>query len=231
MKKFLLSSLAALSIFVSSSSFAWDVKKMDAQINNDLYVLKLSEGICSAFDAPKQGRVITAAHCVGDALEKDKNESIVINSDYKFPLSQKWVANDGSIYNSLSFAKLIDVDLKKDVAVLEMLPNNLNHKNNVKIREERPIRGEDVYVAGAPFGQINNLSKGIVSDSVSVLNTFPNIYVYRLDAFIGPGNSGGPVYDTDGNVIGVISSIIGSENGSSWSYAIPIKFIDKTLIE
>lgn len=75
------------------------------------------------------------------------------------------------------------------------------------LRESNPQLMQDIYVAGYPFG-VNisssvKVTKGIVSSLTGLGNNFSNI---QIDAAIQPGNSGGPIFDDNGNVLGVAVS-------------------------
>ena len=64
---------------------------------------------------------------------------------------------------------------------------------------------QDIFVAGYPFGKRISASvkvtKGIVSSLTGIGNNFSNI---QIDAALQPGNSGGPIYDENGNIVGVV---------------------------
>lgn len=98
-------------------------------------------------------------------------------------------------------AAIITVDMVNDLALLKasLTPNSV-----FKISNDNPHLLGDIYVAGYPYG--NSLSssikvtKGIVSSLVGIGN---NSSVFQIDAAIQPGNSGGPIVDPNGNVVGV----------------------------
>ena len=77
---------------------------------------------------------------------------------------------------------------------------------------ERPELLQDIYVAGYPFGkEISSLvkvTKGIISSLTGIGNNFSNI---QIDAALQPGNSGGPILDEKGNVVGVAVSKLDAE--------------------
>ena len=98
-------------------------------------------------------------------------------------------------------ATVLTFDPNNDVALLkgEFRPITVFPLNGSK-----PELLQDIYVAGYPFGQQMSTSvkvtKGIVSSLTGIGNNFPNI---QIDAALQPGNSGGPILDDKGNVIGV----------------------------
>ena len=81
---------------------------------------------------------------------------------------------------------------------------------------------QDIYVAGYPFG-VNlsssvKVTKGIVSSLTGLGNNFSNI---QIDAAIQPGNSGGPIFDDSGNVLGVAVATLDIEYALDRFDAIP----------
>jgi hypothetical protein len=90
------------------------------------------------------------------------------------------------------------------------------------LRESNPQLMQDIYVAGYPFG-VNlsssvKVTKGIVSSLTGLGNNFSNI---QIDAAIQPGNSGGPIFDDSGNVLGVAVSSLDIEYALDRFDAIP----------
>ena len=93
------------------------------------------------------------------------------------------------------------VDKKNDLALLKVdfRPNAI-----LKLSRDVPQLMEDIFVAGYPFGRKVSgsvkITKGIVSSLTGLGNNFSRI---QIDAAIQPGNSGGPIINEEGNVIGV----------------------------
>jgi len=90
------------------------------------------------------------------------------------------------------------------------------------LRESNPQLMQDIYVAGYPFG-VNlsssvKVTKGIVSSLTGLGNNFSNI---QIDAAIQPGNSGGPIFDDSGNVLGVAVATLDIEFALDRFDAIP----------
>jgi S1-C subfamily serine protease len=75
------------------------------------------------------------------------------------------------------------------------------------LRSDDVILGEDVLVSGFPYGEVYSntikVTKGIVSASRGIGD---NRGQFQMDAAVQPGNSGGPVYDKNGNIVGVVVS-------------------------
>jgi uncharacterized protein len=98
-------------------------------------------------------------------------------------------------------AKVVAFDTVNDLALLK---GKLSPSTVLSLSTETPERLQDVYVAGYPFGREISTSvkitKGIISDIYGIRNNASQI---QIDAALQPGNSGGPIVDHKGNVIGV----------------------------
>lgn len=184
----------------AAPAFAWAPATMDVELNNGVYSIIDDDGtFCSAFDTPKDGYVATAAHCVADQFKENK--------DYVFRLKQDWEKPDGLAYRVVATATLVKRDDLQDIAVLKIKTSPAAHKSTLKFATKFPIRGETVWVAGAPFGRENTLTKGIMSNAFIRLEPlYKAMPVYQIDAPVGPGNSGGPIFNDDGEVIAVVSA-------------------------
>jgi S1-C subfamily serine protease len=98
-------------------------------------------------------------------------------------------------------ARLITFDPNNDLALLQ---GSFSPKTHLPISRTNPELLQEIYVAGYPFGRDISTSvkvtKGIVSSLTGIGNNFSNI---QIDAALQPGNSGGPIISTMGNVVGV----------------------------
>src|SRR5262249_15312924 len=87
-----------------------------------------------------------------------------------------------------------------------------------KLTDSDPIRvGDPVFIVGAPYGLSHSLSAGIISarwEADTVTRDFPLAEFFQTDAVINTGNSGGPMFTRDGNLIGVVSHNISQSGGS-----------------
>ena len=105
-------------------------------------------------------------------------------------------------------ARLVGADIKSDLAVIKIETNeNLPHISLG--RSDDLMIGETVIAIGNPFGLRHTVTTGIISALHRSIKGGGN-RVYRgfiqLDASINPGNSGGPIYDSGGNIVGVVIS-------------------------
>lgn len=120
-------------------------------------------------------------------------------------------------------AKLVGLDKATDVAVLRIDAKNLP---TVRIGDPKKLRpGEWVFAIGAPFGFENSVTAGIVSSLGRGLPDQDSRFVnfIQTDVAVNPGNSGGPLFNLDGEVVGINSQIYSRSGGyMGISFAIPI---------
>lgn len=160
---------------------------------------RIIRGAGSGFIIDKKGYIITNAHVVGDA-----NKITVHLADRReLP------------------AELVGMDEKTDVAVLKIDADKLPI---VKIADIKNLKvGQWVMAVGSPFGLDYTATQGIIS---SLGRNLPNdnfTPFIQTDAAVNPGNSGGPLFNTDGEVIGINSQIYTSTGSyAGVSFAIPI---------
>ncbi|MCL4137708.1 UNVERIFIED_CONTAM: hypothetical protein GTU68_036003 [Idotea baltica] len=156
-------------------------------------------GFGSGFIIDSEGYVITNAHVVEGAV------------DIKVGLHDR---------RELS-ATLVGTDKSSDIAVLKVEATNLPV---VKIGDSDKIKvGEWVLAIGSPFGFEHTATQGIVSALSRSLPDETYIPFIQTDVAVNPGNSGGPLFNTSGDVIGVNSQIYSRSGGyQGLSFAIPI---------
>jgi serine protease Do len=157
----------------------------------------------SGFIVDTSGIVVTNNHVIADADE--------INI----------VMNDGSKFK----AELVGVDKKTDLAVLKFKP--AKPLIAVKFGDSDKLRlGEWVIAIGNPFSLGGTVTAGIVSARNRDINSGPYDSYIQTDAAINRGNSGGPLFNLDGEVIGVNTLIISPSGGSiGIGFAVPSKTV------
>lgn len=118
-------------------------------------------------------------------------------------------------------AKVIGSDDKTDVALLKIEASNLP---KVTIGDPGKLKvGEWVLAIGAPFGFENSVTAGIVSAKGRTLPQENYTPFIQTDVAVNPGNSGGPLFNMNGEVVGINSQIISRSGGyMGLSFAIPI---------
>jgi len=169
-----------------------------------------SRALGSGFVIDKAGHVVTNYHVVEHARSVDVSFS----------------------NNESMKAKVVGTDPSTDVAVLQvdahsraLAPLTLGNSDAVRV-------GDPVVAIGNPFGYDRTVTTGIVSALQRVIQA-PNSYsidhVIQTDAALNKGNSGGPLLDARGYVIGVNSQIASGDSGSSGNigigFAVPINTV------
>ena len=118
-------------------------------------------------------------------------------------------------------ARVVGSDKRSDVAVLEI---DAHHLPTVRLGDSSHVRvGEWVAAMGSPYGFENSVTSGIVSAKARALPGAPYVPYLQTDAAVNPGNSGGPLFELDGDVIGLNSMIYTGTGGfEGLSFAVPI---------
>ena len=118
-------------------------------------------------------------------------------------------------------AKVLGVDKTTDVAVLKIEAQNLPVVKIGRVADTRV--GEWVLAIGSPFGFENSATAGIVSAKSRSLPDGSYVPFIQTDVAVNPGNSGGPLFNMSGEVIGINSQIYSRSGGyQGLSFAIPI---------
>jgi serine protease Do len=117
-------------------------------------------------------------------------------------------ADDGTIYT----AKVVGTDQKTDLALIKV--DGKKDFPFVKFADQPPRVGDWVVAVGNPFGLGGTVTAGIVSARGRDIGAGPYDDYVQIDAPINKGNSGGPAFDTNGDVIGVNTAIFSPSGGS-----------------
>ena len=117
-------------------------------------------------------------------------------------------ADDGAIYT----AKVVGTDQKTDLALIKV--DGKKDFSYVKFADQPPRIGDWVVAVGNPFGLGGTVTAGIVSARGRDIGAGPYDNYIQIDAPINKGNSGGPAFDMNGNVIGVNTAIYSPSGGS-----------------
>lgn len=154
-------------------------------------------GVGSGFIISADGYVLTNAHVVDGA--DDVYVTLTDKREYK--------------------AKMIGVDKRTDVAVVKIEGNSLPR---LTIGDPNKLRvGEWVIAIGSPFGLDNTVTAGIIS--AKARDTGDYLPLIQTDVAVNPGNSGGPLINLRGEVVGINSQIYSRSGGyMGISFAVPI---------
>lgn len=156
-------------------------------------------GLGSGFIISPDGIILTNAHVIDHA--KEVTVKLTDKREFK--------------------AKVLGKDKATDVAVLQIDANNLP---TVKLGSPATAQvGDWVLAIGSPFGFENSATAGIISAKSRSLPDDGYVPFLQTDVPVNPGNSGGPLFNTAGQVIGINSQIYTRTGGyEGLSFAIPI---------
>lgn len=167
--------------------------------DNLIYENSQREILGSGFVFSDDGYIVTNAHVISDA------DTISV------------ITNENDSYN----ADIVGIDEKTDIALIKV---NADKKlNSVVLGNSDEVNvGDWVLAIGNPFGLGNSVTAGIISaKSRDIGDNSYNDY-FQTDASINQGNSGGPMFNINGEVIGINSAIFSaSGNGVGVGFALP----------
>jgi serine protease Do len=160
----------------------------------------LQRGAGSGFIVTPDGYILTNAHVVAEADE------VTVR-----------------LFDRREFqAKVVGTDRRTDVALIKIDAKNLPV---VRIGDEARLRpGDWVLAIGSPFGLENSVTAGIVSATSRAVGNETDVPFIQTDVAVNPGNSGGPLFNLKGEVVGINSMIFSRTGGyMGISFAIPIE--------
>src|SRR5450631_3169190 len=159
----------------------------------------------SGFFISGDGYAVTNNHVV------DKAESVQVTAD------------DGKTHT----AKVIGTDPRTDLALIKVEGGPFPY---VKLSDKSPRIGDWVLAVGNPFGLGGTVTAGIVSARGRDIGASAYDDFIQIDAPVNKGNSGGPTFDTEGNVIGVNTAIFSPSGGSvGIAFAIPADTVKSVI--
>jgi S1-C subfamily serine protease len=161
------------------------------------------QGQGSGFILDKQGHILTNNHVIDNAQRVE----VTLSDKHKYK------------------ATVVGVDKGHDLALL--LINNAPNLQPATLAESQNLTvGQRVYAIGNPFGLSGTMTRGIISAirSIREANNSPIEDAIQTDAAVNPGNSGGPLLNSRGEVIGITTLIAnnGADQSSGIGFAIPI---------
>lgn len=147
------------------------------------------------------------------------NNHVVNNAD-----RVEVATDDGKTYS----AKVIGTDPRTDLALIKV--EGRSDFPFVRFAERAPRIGDWVLAVGNPFGLGGTVTAGIVSARGRDIGAGPYDDFIQIDAPVNKGNSGGPTFDADGNVIGVNTAIFSPSGGSvGIAFAIPAETVKSVV--
>jgi serine protease Do len=161
----------------------------------------------SGFIISDDGYVVTNNHVI------DKETQVTV------------IMDDGTEYN----AKVIGADDKTDLALLKIEDQNKKF-TYVKFSEAEPRVGDWVVAVGNPFGLGGTVTAGIISAHGRNIGAGPYDDFLQIDAAVNRGNSGGPAFNTKGEVVGINTAIFSPSGGNvGIAFAIPASTAERIV--
>lgn len=149
-------------------------------------LIRMGTGHGSGFFISREGHIVTNAHVTGDA-----NRIAVVTADKKYTL----------------YGEVLRRDKHRDVALIKLEePPPEDAYEILPIRTEIPKVGEDLYAIGSPFLERmlqDTVTKGIMS-AYRKQDPIRKVSYLQTDLFVTGGNSGGPILDVNGNIVGIL---------------------------
>jgi serine protease Do len=164
------------------------MEKFFRQFGNDQPQHRAVTGEGSGFFISADGYAVTNNHVV------DHAKTVTVTTD------------DGKIHT----ATVVGTDPRSDLALIKVDGSGFAY---VKFADQAPRIGEWAVAVGNPFGLGGTVTAGIVSATGRDIGRGSDDYI-QIDAPINRGNSGGPTFDTNGNVMGVNTAIFSPSGGS-----------------
>lgn len=173
------------------------------------------QGSGSGVIVSDDGYIVTNNHVIDDASEIE----VILNDNSKY------------------IAKIVGADPSTDIAVLKIEAKGLQA---ISMGNSDDVRvGEWVLAVGNPFNLTSTVTAGIISAKARNINLLANRSgneappiesFIQTDAAVNPGNSGGALVNTKGELIG-INTAIASQTGSyaGYSFAVPVNLVDKVM--
>ena len=172
------------------------------------------------FKSGKSGGPERKVSSLGSGFVIDGKEGLIVTNVHVIEGADEIVANfaDGT---KLKVDKVIGRDPKTDIALLKVTPKK--PLVSVKFGSSEAIKvGDWVMAIGNPFGLGGTVTVGIISAKARDINSGPYDDYLQTDAAINKGNSGGPLFNMDGDVVGVNTAIISPTGGSiGIGFAVP----------
>jgi len=195
--------VALMALFAAGPARADDQGSLPDRVDvwmNSVVLLITGPGWCSGVVIDTEGTVATAYHCVASGLKSEIH------------------TRDGRRF----MGKMIAAEPINDLALVSV-PELAGVVAPLKVREDAPRQGETVYGLGhpfAPFADRTPAMKGMLNWSItSGIVSAVGPRLIQTDAALNPGNSGGPVVDEAGRIIGITSRKLGGDNVAFLSHA------------
>lgn len=191
-----------------SGKAAYELHKKNVSKNlsgEDLEVIEEGESTSTAFAITADGYLLTCAHCVRGAKTIDIN-----------------------VGDEKKRAKVIEADYEQDLALLKIEAKDLPF---VTLGKEQKVElAQDVRAIGYPLSTVLGNSVKVTRGSIAgFIDDGIAAETMQIDVAVNPGNSGGPLVDETGAVVGVVNAKLSGERVAKVGFAIPIKLACEML--
>lgn len=190
-----------------AQTFADLVESVDSSVVQIEVIEKINPGVGNPFS-------FTSSEGLGAGVLVGKSSNYILTAAHV-------VANASRIQvifvdDSKVGAQVMRIDKTSDLALLK-LEKPVTHLPTAVLGDSEKVRlGDDVFVIGSPLGLSHSVSKGIISGKHyenNITNDDKALEFFQTDAAINKGNSGGPMFNMKGEVIGIVSSILSFSGG------------------
>jgi serine protease Do len=193
----------ALTITTSKLAHGLSLPEDMDKVLNGVVIIRAGRVMGSGVIVSGDGYIVTSAHLVSGA----KEAAVVLKNGLEL---------SGSV---------VRVDEAQDLALVK-IPGQGHHALELEV-DGQPSIGSEVYAVGAPLGE--NLSFSVTKGVVSGYREFNKANYLQTDASINSGNSGGPLVDKNGRVVGIVSWKIAGTTVQGLAFAVPIDVMSKRL--
>jgi serine protease Do len=206
-KTILICLILTTTLFTNAQTFADLVASSDSCVVQIEVVEKTNLGLGNPSN-------YTSAGSLGSGVLVGKNSNYILTAAHVVATATKIqvIFVDGLTLS----ATVKRVDKTADLAIIQ-LERPIEHLPTAKLGDSEEMRiGDDIFIIGSPLGLSHSVSRGIISGKHTEQNESNSeraTEFFQTDASINKGNSGGPMFNMKGEVIGIVSSILSFSGG------------------
>lgn len=200
MKKFLIIWMVLVTFMVCKNAVSPELPDLVKNVDPTVVQVKIQneygrKWLGSGVIVHERGLILTAKHVIVDS-----NDITV-------------VLTDGTVYKGVN--KIVDPN--NDIGIIHIAP--LKDLPTIEFGDDVRV-GEKVFIVGSPFGLCNSVAFGIVAGKNRYIPYFGSGFMLQLDIAGNPGNSGSPIFDMTGKVIGIM--VGGKWGGDGVTIVVPV---------